>query len=378
MPLLPRATNREFHILAQHAGAGRATHAMPSPHPPQPPGPQLVATHKWPTVGERQPRRDDSPWTVRAGGLVQRPCTFAPHDLASLTQVERLVDIHCVTRWSKPQVRFRGVPLAALLERVAPLPEARYLSFTARSDRRHSTSLVLAEALALDVLVALEVEGAPLAAERGGPVRVVVPGRYFYKSLKWLESIELLAADRLGFWESTAGYHNHADPWHEERYPAPGLTKAQARELLAGRNICGRDLRSLRAAGLELSGLAAENALLRDADFRDCDLRNARFDGANLSNAHFDRATLAGASFRGADLEGADFAGADLRGACFAAASLLGASFCQASDGNIAAPAQLDRVTCFDPASLADLAPQQQAFLHTFLTQTGEPPGDDA
>jgi DMSO/TMAO reductase YedYZ molybdopterin-dependent catalytic subunit len=342
-----------------------STHSLP-------PGQQLVAPHKWPTVGERAPRRDDSPWTVQLSGLVARPVTFTLDDLRLLAEVERVVDIHCVTRWSKPRVRFRGVSLVALLERVEPAIEARYVSFTARSDRRHGT-LVLADALALDVLVALEVDGRPLAVEHGGPVRVIVPERYFYKSLKWLEAIELLSADRLGFWESTAGYHNHADPWREERYLAPGLTKAQARELLASRDLGGRELRSLRVAGHVLAGLAADGALLRDADFRDCDLRDARFDGANLSNAHFERAILRGASFRGADLEGAEFSGADLRGACFAGASLLGASFCAVCDGAVAAPAQLDGTTRIDPASLDDLVPQQQAFVQAALNAKEEP-----
>jgi DMSO/TMAO reductase YedYZ molybdopterin-dependent catalytic subunit len=349
-----------------------ANDAMHSTHPPLPPGQQRVAPHKWPTVGERAPRQDDSPWQVHVAGLVERPRTFALAELRGLVQVDRLVDVHCVTRWSKPGVRFRGVGLAAVLELVKPVAEARFVSFTARSDRSHSTSLVLADALALDALVALEAEGRPLPSERGGPVRVVVPGRYFYKSLKWLERIELVDVDRLGFWESTAGYHNRADPWREERYLAPGLSKTEARQILAGRDIRGRDLRSLRVAGHRLEGLAAERALLRDADFRDCDLRDARFDGANLSNAHFDRAVLRGASFRGADLEGAEFAGADLRGACLLGASLLGASFCRTSDGNITAAARVDAATTLDRAVLADLAPPQQAFLETALARKKE------
>ena len=162
------------------------------------------------------------------GGLVEVPRVLALTELAALSRVERIVDIHCVTRWSKPAVRFGGVLLADLLSHAPPKPAARFVSFVSRSERSHSTSLVLAHAISLETLIALSCEGQPLAAEHGGPVRVVVPGRYFYKSLKWLAGVELLAEDRLGYWEATAGYHNHADPWQEQRYIAPGLTKQQA------------------------------------------------------------------------------------------------------------------------------------------------------
>src|SRR5690606_16836039 len=128
-------------------------------------------------------------------------------------------------RWSKLDVPFRGVPLAVLLKICPPLPVAKYVSFAARSERRHSPSVLLEDALELDTLVALACEGRPLEKLHGGPVRVVVPGRYFYKSLKWLERIELLETDRLGYWEQTAGYHNTADPWQEQRYMAPQLDR---------------------------------------------------------------------------------------------------------------------------------------------------------
>jgi DMSO/TMAO reductase YedYZ molybdopterin-dependent catalytic subunit len=139
-------------------------------------------------------------------------------------------------------------------------PSAQFVSFVARSIRSHSTSLKMDDALRAGALVAFAADGAPLTEEHGGPVRVVMPGRYFYKSLKWLERIELLAEDRFGFWESTAGYHNGADPWRQERYVASGITKTQARAILGTRNIAGRDLRGLAAAGLDLSGFRATGA----------------------------------------------------------------------------------------------------------------------
>ncbi len=293
-----------------------------------PPRQQLVAEGKWPLVGERLPRVSDEPWTVSLAGAVARPHTIGLDDLLALPSVERQVDIHCVTRWSKLGVRFRGALLANLLEKAQPLGEARFVSFVARSERDHSTSLPLADALALGTLVAWEAEGRPLEEAHGGPVRVVVPGRYFYKSLKWLTRIELLATDRLGYWEAEAGYHNEADPWREQRDMAPTLTRQQVRDVLARRDFAGRDLRSLDARLHDLAGLDARDALLRDADFRGCRLSRACFDRANLSNAHLDQADLRDATFRGADVEGASFLDADLRGADFQGASLFGASFC--------------------------------------------------
>jgi hypothetical protein len=333
-----------------------------------PPGQQLVAAGKWPLVGERASRATSDPWTVCIGGLVEVPRVLALTELAALSRVERIVDIHCVTRWSKPAVHFGGVLLADLLSHAGPRSAARFVSFVAHSARDHSTSLVLAEAIAQETLIALECEGQPLAAEHGGPVRVVVAGRYFYKSLKWLAGIELLAEDRLGYWEATAGYHNRADPWREERYIAPGLAKQEIVAVLASRDWSGRDLLSIDAGGRELRGLVAERALLRNADFRRCDLREAVFREANLSNAHFQNANLRGASFARADCEGADFSGANLRGADFGGASLFGASFySEADSGGPAAAAQLDSITRIDTAAIEQLTPRQQEFVRRSL-----------
>jgi DMSO/TMAO reductase YedYZ molybdopterin-dependent catalytic subunit len=328
-----------------------------------PPGQQLAAPGKWPAVGERSPRADAGPWRLAVDGLVSDPRQFTLDELLAMPRVEQLIDIHCVTRWSKPGVRFSGVPLARLCDLVRPLAEARYISFVARSERGHSTSLPLIEALALETLIAFEADGQPLAEVHGGPIRTVVPGRYFYKSLKWLERIEFLESDRLGYWEGTAGYHNTADPWREQRYMAPTLSRDEARRLLATRDLSHRDLRSLDAAGHDLTGLMARSALLRDADFRRCRLENACFDGANLSNAHFQQADLRGATFRGADVEGADFAGADLRGADFSGASLFGATFVTDSRSGSSSSAKIDRSTRIDPGSFDDLTPVQAEFV---------------
>jgi DMSO/TMAO reductase YedYZ molybdopterin-dependent catalytic subunit len=335
---------------------------------PLPPGQQWVAPGKWPVIGERAPRQDDAPWMVSVTGLVERARDFSLNDLRSLPYNQLQLDIHCVTRWSKPGAQFGGVFLADVLKLAGVAPSARYVSFVARSDRSHSTSLLLADALELGVLIALDHDDQPLASEHGGPVRVVTPGRYFYKSLKWLERIELLAEDRLGYWEQVAGYHNQADPWRQERYLAANLDKRQVERLLALRDFSGQDLRSVDARGHDLTGLMARGALLRDADFGGCWLTGACFDGANLSNAHFAGADVRSASFRQADVEGADFSGADLRGADLSGAAMTGVTFFTA-EGSGSAAARIDATTRIEPSAIADLTPPQANFVtHSLKT----------
>jgi DMSO/TMAO reductase YedYZ molybdopterin-dependent catalytic subunit len=329
-----------------------------------PPGQQLAARNKWPFVGEKSPAARTDPWRIEIVGCVARPCGLSLDELKALPRVARSVDIHCVTRWSKLDVPFVGTTLAALLSLAAPTPAARFASFVARSDRAHSTSLPLAEALALDALVVWEHDGRPLEVEHGGPVRTIVPGRYFYKSVKWLERIELLEEDRLGFWEAMAGYHNVADPWREQRYLAPSLSRLEMHAILQKRELGGRDLRGLDAEGHDLSGLNAQGALLRDANFRRANLRGASFARANVTNAHFERADLRDVNFQNADAQGTDFRGADLRGANFAGASIFGATFVTpVESGQPREAASLDATTHLDAAAIDELTPDQQAFV---------------
>jgi hypothetical protein len=344
-----------------------------------PPRQHLAAPGKWPLVGEKLPRAPGEPWTVSVTGLIARPCAWTLDELQAMPRVERSIDIHCVTRWSMLGTRFSGLPLRALLDLAGPLPAARYVSFVARSERNHSTSLPLATALELDALVALSWQGKPIEAAHGGPVRVVVPGRYFYKSLKWLERIEFLADDRPGYWEREAGYHNGADPWQEQRYVAANLDARTVRELLAKRDFSGQSLLGLEAARLDLTGLDARGALLRNVNFRGTKLLGARFDGANLSNAHLEGADLRQASFgahlgKPADLEGANFQGGDLRGTDFTGASLFGATFCGEEAAASAQPTQIDATTRIDAAGLDQLAPAQREFVEAALK--GRPAND--
>jgi DMSO/TMAO reductase YedYZ molybdopterin-dependent catalytic subunit len=330
-----------------------------------PPNQQLVAEGKFPIVGERLAGPGPETWTLTVDGLVRDPSTWTLAELRALPQTAQTVDIHCVTRWSKLDASFAGVTLASLLDACGVLPQARFVSFAARSAREHSTSLPLADALRLGVLVATSFEGKPLPAEHGGPLRTIVPHRYFYKSVKWVQRIELLAEDRLGFWEAEAGYHNNADPWREERYLAPELDRRTVRRVLQARDFAGLDLRSLDAHLRDLTGLNARGATLRDADFQRAVLVGADFTGANLTNAHLQGADLRGAIFTGADLDGAQFEGADLRGADFTGAvSSFATTFVSATEGG----ARIDATTRIDPAAVEGLLPEQQSYLRRQLS----------
>lgn len=333
-----------------------------------PPNQQLVKGERWPVVGERSPRESDSPWTLTVTGEVVREVVYEFQELVSRPSIRRSIDVHCVTRWSKLSMQFEGLRLLDLLqlESGAPLwkESARYVSFVARSDRSHSTSLSLEDVIELDPLVALRADGRPLDGEHGGPIRMVVPGRYFYKSVKWLECIEFLSEDRLGYWEAEAGYHNDADPWKEQRYIAATISKQEAKRLIEQRDFSGRDLLSLQAVGMKLSNLNAMAAALRNADFSRAVLLDANFRESNLSNAIFHGADLRRADFRGADLEGADFKGADLRGTDLRDTSLFGTTF-----GNVDSTltscnaANVDPTTRVNETALTSLAPEQRRLL---------------
>jgi DMSO/TMAO reductase YedYZ molybdopterin-dependent catalytic subunit len=341
-----------------------------------PPGQQLAAPGKWPLVGERAPRDPEQPWRLRIAGLVDPPREWTLEALRDRSLTEKRVDIHCVTRWSRLQMHFRGIPLRELLDEVGPLPAgAAYLSLVARSERNHSTSLRLDEALRLQTLIALEHDDRPIELEHGGPIRVVVPGKYFYKSLKWLERIDVLSQDRLGYWEAECGYHNGADPWLEQRYIASSISRQRLRELLAGRDLSGQNLLSLQLHSHKLDGLRCVDAVLRNADFRDCGLRGADFSRSNLTNARFTSADLREANFSNADLEGCDFSGADLRGADLSGTSLFGASFTSdetTESGDQSAgqrSAVFDARTVIDRQALEQLVPRQAQFLTQALSQ---------
>ena len=154
-------------------------------------------------------------WHLSIHGLVNNPQQLGWADLLALPQVEVTADIHCVTHWSVLGVQWAGVAAKHLLELAAPQPEGKFVTLYGYDN--YTTNLPLAALLDDDVLLAHSVDGEPLSVEHGGPVRLVVPKRYFWKSAKWLKAIEIHAEDRPGFWE-VRGYHNEAFPWEEQRF----------------------------------------------------------------------------------------------------------------------------------------------------------------
>jgi DMSO/TMAO reductase YedYZ molybdopterin-dependent catalytic subunit len=179
-----------------------------------PPGQHL--TEKWPVLhAGGVPAADLATWTLRVFGEVEQELELSWDQFNELPRSRNVQDVHCVTRWSRFDTAFEGVHWRELAALARPRPGARFVVAWAEHD--YTTNVPL-DALEDDLaLLATHADGAPLTAEHGYPLRLVVPHRYFWKSAKWLRAIELAAVDRPGFWERY-GYHNDADPWREERY----------------------------------------------------------------------------------------------------------------------------------------------------------------
>jgi DMSO/TMAO reductase YedYZ molybdopterin-dependent catalytic subunit len=179
-----------------------------------PPGQYL--TEKWPVLhAGTVPNTDLATWDFNVSGEVHNPISLSWEEFTALPTREVRMDIHCVTRWSRFDARFKGVHWSTIAELVRPKPGARYVLAHAEQD---FTSNVPLSALEDEgALLAYEADGEPLTPEHGWPLRLVIPKRYFWKSAKWLRGIELLDHDEPGFWERL-GYHNEADYWKEERY----------------------------------------------------------------------------------------------------------------------------------------------------------------
>jgi DMSO/TMAO reductase YedYZ molybdopterin-dependent catalytic subunit len=154
-------------------------------------------------------------WTFTIDGLVKETVSWTWQEFLQLPSQEFVVDIHCVTTWTKLDTRWQGVSLDTLFEQVDLDRTAMYL--LAYCDGGYTTNLPLAEVVSGQAFVAYNYDGKPLAPEHGGPARLVVPHLYFWKSAKWIRGLRLIEHDRRGFWESF-GYNNHGDPWKEERY----------------------------------------------------------------------------------------------------------------------------------------------------------------
>ncbi|MGZ4200888.1 MAG: sulfite oxidase-like oxidoreductase [Thermoleophilaceae bacterium] len=179
-----------------------------------PPGQYLTEGFPVLTVGP-DPGYDLASWDFQVFGEVEDELQLSWDELMAMPQTDVTVDIHCVTRWSKLDTAWRGVRVRDVLERADAKPAGRFLM--AYSDGGYTTNLPLDAVMDDEVLLAHTYDGQPLAHEHGGPLRLLVPKRYFWKSAKFLRRLELMSEDRMGFWELN-GYHNDADPWKEQRH----------------------------------------------------------------------------------------------------------------------------------------------------------------
>lgn len=194
----------------------RVTNVPKSPQGERVPPGQFL-TERFPVLhyGETPRYASLAHWSLRVFGLVEQERTFTWDELMALPTNRQTVDIHCVTRWSKLDTTWTGIPWRTFLQYIQVKPEATHL--VAWSEDGYSTNIGLDVLDDDDTMLAFAYEGKPLELQHGYPLRLLVPKRYFWKSAKWLRGLEFLAGDRPGLWERV-GYHMEGDPWAEERF----------------------------------------------------------------------------------------------------------------------------------------------------------------
>jgi DMSO/TMAO reductase YedYZ molybdopterin-dependent catalytic subunit len=201
MPLFGTAGRRELEKKVREEGR-------------LPPGQSL--TLKWPVLHQGSvPVFDPAKWDFKISGLVDEPLRLTWQEFRALQQSEVTSDFHCVTRWSRFDNRWKGVLFIDVLKQVQVKPQAEFVLTLA--EEGYTANVPLVDLLRQNVLFAFEHDGEPLPAEHGGPLRLVVPHLYAWKSVKWVRGFLLLDHDQLGFWEQN-GYHAYGDPWREQRY----------------------------------------------------------------------------------------------------------------------------------------------------------------
>ncbi len=174
-------------------------------------------TRKWPVLHATcVPKIDLAHWKLRITGRVIQPLEFTLEQFRQLPRIQVFADFHCVTTWSRLGNLWEGVSVRQLLEQSGMQPSARFASIGAH-DSGWTTNVPLSALLDVDVVLADSHDGHPLDANHGGPVRLVVPKLFAWKSAKWVNQIELTDHNIPGYWEQ-AGYHNVGDPWQGQRY----------------------------------------------------------------------------------------------------------------------------------------------------------------
>jgi DMSO/TMAO reductase YedYZ molybdopterin-dependent catalytic subunit len=179
-----------------------------------PPG--QYRTEKFPVLHYGStPSTDLAKWDFKVFGEVDSPFTLTWAEFKALPRKTVQTDIHCVTRWTKLDTTWEGVPIQEILSRAQVRPSAGFV--LAHSEQGYTANMPMAVLDDEDVLLADTFDGQPLELEHGWPLRLLVPKRYFWKSAKWIRGLEFVDHDILGFWERY-GYNNDADPWKEERF----------------------------------------------------------------------------------------------------------------------------------------------------------------
>jgi DMSO/TMAO reductase YedYZ molybdopterin-dependent catalytic subunit len=208
------ATGLGWYVLAGDEETREARKVvLPDGRPRLPPGQRLI--HYLKPMGGSVGDPDPSVFRLRVHGDVRRPFELDFAGLLGMPQVTQTCDVHCVTGWSMFDTEWAGVRVRDLAERAGVREKAAHVIFEAAHG--YTANVPIEEALAEDVLVAHGFGGDPLLQPHGAPARSLVPRLYFWKSAKWLTGIRFVREDEPGFWE-VRGYHNHGDPWKEERY----------------------------------------------------------------------------------------------------------------------------------------------------------------
>ena len=188
-----------------------------------PPG--QAATIKWPVLHTGDvPHFDPQTWDFRAGGLVEAPLELSWAAFMALPRIEVVSDFHCVTKWSTFDNRWEGVAFREILRRVRPRPEATHvmvLGHVGPARYGYTTNVPLPDLDRDDVLFAHRHNGKDLEPDHGGPLRLVVPHLYAWKSAKWVRGLIFMEGDKAGYWERL-GYHMYGDPFKEQRFSEEG------------------------------------------------------------------------------------------------------------------------------------------------------------
>ncbi len=180
-----------------------------------PPGQYLTNGFPIMTYGQT-PDVTRKEWKLKVWGLVPQPLTFTWEDVMKLPQHEFTADFHCVTRWSKLDVTWKGFKIVDVMKLVGDLDPAA-VHVMEHCYGGYTTNLPLTDFLRDENFFAYELNGESLPKEHGGPMRTMVPHLYAWKSAKWISGIELIDREQSGFWEKN-GYHQRGEPWTEERY----------------------------------------------------------------------------------------------------------------------------------------------------------------